>query len=141
MSRERTSVFNMTRIAQQCAADDVEALLIENIGRQFDELWPGTQRPPDALIDLSTAICALIDWNSRTDRSRSIMRKRILQLIASLTHEPEWGPNNLATNAHAQKVVPGLVASMREDEQTALEPAAGAMLADLVDQWLAGGAD
>ncbi len=142
MSRSRTTVFNMSRIAQSCAGDDVEALLIENIGRQFDELWPSDLRPPDALIDLSTAICTLIDWNSRTPRGKAIMRKRILKLIDALDHTAEWGPNNLAENAHALKVVPGILGAILAEEETEdLDPGAGLTLADLVEAWLAAGGD
>lgn len=137
MSRTRTSVFNMDRLAQECAGDDIEALLIQNIGAQLEQLWPSTLRPPSALIAASTAICALIDWNSRSPRGKAIMRRRILQLIADLTDvTEEWGPNDLSKNAHALQVVPGLVAAMREDEQTALVD--GGDLADEVASWLAG---
>lgn len=141
MSRERSTIFNMSRIAQSCAGDDIEALLIENIGRQFEALWPADLRPPDALIDLSTAICTLIDWNARSPRGKKIMHKRILQLIAALDHEPEWGPNDLAKNAHAQQVVPGMLQRLQEDAaqlEQSFDPDGAAQLADDVASWLAG---
>lgn len=142
MSRSRTTVFNMSRIAQSCAADDIEALLIENIGNQFDKLWPSPLRPPTALIDLNTAICTLIDWNGRSPKGKKIMRQRILRLIAALDQESEWGPNDLAKNAHAQQVVPGILQALQQEDaaqlERSLEPGGAAQLADDVAAWLAG---
>lgn len=139
---QSTPYFSLERLAQAHAGDDIEELLIKNIQHQFEELWPSTLRPPDALGDLFVAIATLIDWDGRSPRGRAIMRRRLLRLIAALDHEGQWGPNDLAKNEHAQKVVPGLVQMLQRDDDAQLarviEPAEAGQLADDVAAWLAG---
>lgn len=140
-----TKYFSLERVAQAHAGDDIEELLILALDKQFQELWPSTLRPPTALNNLFVAVSTLIDWNGRTPRGKKNMRRRILKLIAALDDKAAFGPNDLATNANAQKVVPGILQALQEEDTIGLErdfsPSGAAELADEVETWLAAGDD
>jgi hypothetical protein len=142
MSHNRTDRhFSFVRVAEAHATDDLQAVLIADVEEQFNRLWPGSLRAPDALYNLYESVAQLLEYTSKGPRGRAAIRKRVLAVTSHHTEAPAFGPNDLATNEHARVVVPGLVASILREAaaelNTSMRPEDSTAIADEVEAWLA----
>lgn len=130
------SQFSLERTSEAHAIDEVQAALIADVERQFNELWPSELRPPDALNDLFISVATLVDYTSRTPRGRAQMKERLLRMVAFHAKAVTFSPNDLVKNEHALAVVPGLVAAATGGQVGQPDAGEGAAVAAAVEAWL-----
>lgn len=137
--KRTTQRFALHRTSEAHALDDVQALLIADVERQFNELWPSDTRPPDALMSLFVSVAAMIDYTSRTPRGRAGMKARLARMLAHHAELLDHGHNDLLKHAHAPAVVPGLLAAAIGHRVEGQDTAGAVSIVDAVDAWLSDG--